>query len=210
MKACLFALIPLMALAAQPAQAGLDFTLQHKALAADGLSLDKQFITDGPSKIFLTVPRNWKISDGGAGMELTPEVANSSVRLGNYPGSKPLTIDQSGGQDLLSQLSAQLPAEAKNAKVGAVDLNPLTIFGWQTMEATLTYDYFGQAMRRSLMYLSMFPGRVVQLTVVAPDTDFDKVHKEARHVLSSWFEPSRDLPPDLQEKYENAASSAGG
>jgi hypothetical protein len=210
MKTCLFALLAITLNAGSPARAGLDFNLQHKALSADGLSLDKPFISDGPSKIFLTIPRNWGISDGGAGMDLTPEVANSSVRIGNYQGSKLLTIDQAGGQDLLGQINAQLPPDAKNAKVLTVNLNPLAIFGWQTMEVTLTYDYFGQAMRRSLMYLSMFPGRVVQFTVVAPDADFDKVHKAARQILSSWFEPSRDLPPDLQEKYEHAASPVGG
>jgi hypothetical protein len=196
-------------LTAAPANAALDFSLQYKPLAADGLSLDKPFITDGASKIFLSIPRNWKISNGGAGMELTPDTARSTVRLGKYQNSRLLTIDQAGGQDLVGQITTQLPPDAKNAKVLAVDLNPLAIFGWQTLEVSITYDYFGEAMRRSLMYLLMLPGRVVQLTVVAPAGDFDKVHKEARHILSSWFEPSRDLPPDLQNKYENAAAAGG-
>ena len=36
-----------------------------------------------------------------------------------------------------------------------------------------------------------------------PDADFDAIHKQARQFLSSWFEPSRDLPPELQRKYED-------
>ena len=60
-------------------------------------------------------------------------------------------------------------------------------------------------MRRSLMYINMLPGRVVQLSVVAAEADFDQVHKAGRQILSSWFEPSRVLPPDLQKKYETAA-----
>ena len=199
-------LLPLaLLLTLRTAAAGLDFTLQHKTLSADGLSADNPFITDGTSKIFLTVPRNWKVSDGPAGLELTPDTAGSKIWVGNYQGSKLLTIDQAGGEALVGQISVQLPPEAKNAKVAAVDLNPMAIFNWQTLEVTVTYDYFGQAMRRSLMYLSMLPGRVVQLSVVAPDANFVQVHKGARQILSSWVEPSRDLPPELRNRYEEAA-----
>ena len=205
MKLSSITLISLMVLSASPTWAALDFTLQHKALPADGVSLDKPYITDGASKIFLQIPANWKVSGGGAELDCAPDTELSSIRLGRYQGSKLLTFDQAGGQDLVVQLSAQLPPDAKNAKVLAVDLNPLPIFGWSTLEVTLGYDYFGQKMRRSLMYLDMLPGRVVQLSVVAPDTYFDQVHKQARQVLSSWFEPSRDLPPDLQSKYEAVA-----
>ena len=204
-----FALSLALLLTARVAMAGLDFTLQHKALPADGLSLEKPYITDGISKIFLTLPYNWQVNGGGAGLECIPETAGASVRLGNYQGSKLLTIDQAGGEDLLAQLTGQLPSDAKNAKVVSLDLNPLSIFGWQTMEVTLRYDYFGQTLRRSLMYLNMRPGRVVQLTVIAPEADFDKVHKQARQILSSWFEPSHDLPPDLQQKYDAGAAVGG-
>ena len=186
MKAlCVFSLALL--LTAGPATAGLDFTLQHKALAADGLSLDKpvhhrrgqQDLPHSAGQL----AGQWRRRGSG----LHPDTAGSSVLLGVYQGSKLLTIDQAGGEDLLAQLTAQLPGDAKNAKVVSFDLNPLSIFGWNTMEVTLRYDYFGQTLRRSLMYLRMLPGRVVQLTVVAPEADFDKVHKQARQVLSSWF-----------------------
>ena len=208
MKTWKLAGFALLVTVAGPVWAGLDFTLQHKVLPADGLSLVKPYITDGESKIFLSIPANWKALGGGAALDFIPDTADSGARLGLYQGAKPLTIDAAGGQDLLGQVTSQLPPDAKNAKVLGVDIDPLSIFGWRTLEVTLSYEYFGVTMRRSVMYLNMLPGRLVQLSVVAPDTDFNKVHKQARQILTSWFEPNRDLPPDLQEKY--GAGAGGG
>jgi hypothetical protein len=210
MKAILPLLLTVLSsLAARPASAALDFTLQHKAMTADGLAQDKPYITDGDSKIFLDIPANWKVLGGGGALECVPDTPDSSIILGSYQGSKLLTIDQAGGRDLTGLISAELPKDAKNARVTSITVDPLPIFGWKTLEATVDYELFGQALRRSILYVSMTPGRVVELKVIAPEAVFDKVHKQARHLLSSWFEPTRDLPPDLQRIYE-AGKAVGG
>ena len=188
-------------LAANPAFAGLDFTLQHKQIAADGIDVDGIYITDGTSRIFLHLLPTWKVFNTAQALDCIPDVANSKVRLEQFTGPKLLAIDQAGGHDLQGLAMAQLPGDAKNVTALPVELNPLPLFGWNTLEASFRYDYFGQVMCRSTMYVSMIPGRVIQLTVTAPDADFNKVHKQAKQLLGSWFEPSRDLPPDLQRKY---------
>ena len=202
MKTLLTPWLALLTLTAIPASAELDFTLHHKAITADAISVDQIFITDGPSKIYLHVLPEWKVFNVAQVLECTPTFANSTVRLQHSPASKPLTIDQAGSRELLQQAMSQLPPEAKNVVALPVEFNPLPIFQWNTMEVTFRYEYFGQAMRRSVMYLGMLPDRLVQMTIIAQDADFDKLHKEARQLMASWFEPSRDLPPDLQRKYE--------
>ena len=199
-------------LAAAPADAALDFTLQHKEIAADGIEVDGAYITDGPSKIFLRILPTWKAFNTAQSLDCIPDTANSKVRLENFAGSKLLTIDQTGGLELQQLATAQLPGDAKKVVALPIELNPLPLYGWKTLEATFRYEYFGQPVRRSVLYVSMIPGRVVELTVTAPDADFDKVHKQARQLLGSWFEPSRDLPPDLQRKYlaPDAMRQVGG
>lgn len=189
-------------LAATPAMAALDFTLQHKALPADGISMDQVYITDGESKIFFRVPPAWKVSNSAQSLDFVPDTAGAMVHVEPYAGPKLLTIDQAGGRDLLQQATAQLPHDAKNPAAYPAELNPLPLFGWQTLEVAFRYDYFGAPVRRSVMYLSMIPGRVVQMTVIAPESSFAKVHKQACQLMGSWFEPSRDLPPDLRAKYD--------
>ena len=190
-----------MLVAASNVVAALDFTVQHTSLEADGIQVDGCYITDGPSKIFLRILSTWKVFNTGQSLDCLPDTAASKVRLERFPGAKLLTIDQTGGQELQQLATGQLPDDAKKVVALPVELNPLPLYGWSTMEATFRYEYFGQIVRRSVMYISMIPGRVVQFTVTAQDSDFDKVHKQARQLLGSWFEPSRDLPPDLQSKY---------
>ena len=153
----------------------------------------------------MRIPAAWKVSNSEEALDLIPDAGNSKVRMARFPEAKPFTIDDAGGRDLSALAASQLPSDAKNVVPLPVEINPLPLFGWKTLEATCRYDYFGQIMRRSVMYLSMLPGRVVQLTVIAPDADFDKVHKQARQIMGSWFEPTRDLPPDLLQKREEAA-----
>ena len=180
----------------------LDLTLQHKQLAADGIAQDEVYITDGPSKIFLRFPPDWQVFNSEQALDFIPSVAGSKVRLERDPADKPLTIDAAGVKALAQQVAAQLPVDAKNVAPLDPVLDALAIFGWKSMEVGFHYEYYGQALRRSVLYLNMLPGRVVKLTVIAPEADFDKVHKQARGIASSWFEPSRDLPPELQKKYD--------
>ncbi len=181
--------------------AALDFTLQHKAVTADGIAVDQVYITDGASKIFLRILPTWQVFNTAQALDCVPDTPNSKVRLEQFAGPKLLTIDPAGGHDLGQLAAGQVPGDAKNVTALPVELNPLPLFGWKTLEASFRYDYFGQTVRRSVMYVSMIPGRVVQLTITAPEADFVKVHQQACQFLGSWFEPSRDLPTDLQSKY---------
>lgn len=206
MKLSLFSLLVVMSSLAAPARATLDFTLQHESIEADGASIKGAYITDGQSKIFLRISAAWHVFNNAQALECLPETANSKIRLEHFPGVKPLTIDQAGARDLQQLATGQVPADAKGMVVMPAELNPLPLYGWNTLEVVFRYEYFGQPVRRSVMYVGMLPGRLVQLTVTAPDADFDKVHKQARQMLGSWFEPSRDLPPDLQSKYKSPES----
>ena len=191
---------------ARTCRAGLDFTLHRRHLPADGLAVDTPYITDGPSKIYLRLPPEWQVADTSGSIDINAGGAEAHVRLELYADGKPLTIDEAGGRQLLAQAISKLPPDAKGVVPVSVDLNPLPIFGWKTVEASFRYQYFGETLHRSVMYVEMLPERIVQLTVLAPETDFPRIHKQARQILSSWFEPSRDLPPDLQRKYEAPVS----
>ena len=197
---CLSALAALVLLPAS-APAEIDFVLQHRVMTADANSFSQPYITDGGSKIYLGFPGTWRALDSAEALELTPDVANSSVRLTRHQG-KILTIDEAGGRQLLQQVIAQLPKDAKNVTSSPVEINPFPISNWTDLQATVSYELFGQTFRRSTMYVNMRPGRVVEFTLTALDADYEKLYRPARAVLASFFEPSNDLPPELAKKYE--------
>ena len=70
----------------------------------------------------------------------------------------------------------------------------------------MRYEFYGQAVRQSTMYVHMPAGRLVEFSVTAPEADFNKLYRPARTILGSWFEPSRDLPPELARKYEQEST----
>ncbi len=190
-----------LVLTAATASAEVDFTLQRRAMQTDAIAVDKPYITDGASKIYLQYPGNWQVFDGADGLDFTPNGSNARIRLGRYQGSE-LTIDEAGARALLQQINARVPKEATNVVALPANYNPLPLFGWTDLEVTVRYDFYGQTVRQSLMYVHMKPGRLIEFSMTAPDKEFEGLYRPARSVLSSWFEPSRDLPPELARQYE--------
>ena len=189
-------------LGASPARA-LDFTLRTTNIRAEALSQGATYITDGDSKIMLVIPNKWKVADSPTGLDMAPEQAGSRVTLSQVSGAPSLPLDAGGKAELLKRVVAQLPGGAEHVEALPPADNLLPIFHWTSVEFSHRYDFYGQKLRRSVIYVNMLPGRVVQMTVVAPDAVFDEVHNQARLILSNWFEPKRDLPPDLAREYES-------
>lgn len=182
----------------------LDFTLRTTSVRAEALSRSATYITDGDSKIMLSIPNKWQASDTPAALDLIPEQANSRVNISQVMGAQTLPLDATGQGELLKRATALLPNGAKNVEVLPAVTDLLPIFHWTSVEFAHRYDFYGQKMHRSVVYINMLPGRVVQMTVTAPEPVFDAVHNQARMMMSGWFEPKRDLPPDLAREYETA------
>ena len=169
---------------------------------ADAIQVDKPYITDGPSKIYLQIPGMWSaVSSGADGIDCHCNQGSTEVRLGNYHGPA-FKVDAASGLELTKRVTSQVPTGAKAITVLPVEYNPLPIFGWTDVQVTVRYEFYGQTLRHSAMFINMMPGRVVEFSVTATDAEFDKMYKQARAILSSWFEPSRDLPPELARKYD--------
>ncbi len=177
--------------------------MKHQGGSADGAKTDNAYITDGPNKIFLRIPNQWKVSDSAHALDCIPEQGGSRVVIEQISGKQALALDAAGRSALDADAGKTLPSGAKNATELPPRTDLLPVFGWTTLELSHRYEFYGQAMRRSILYINMIPGRVVQVTVTAPDAAFDAVHEQMRLVMSGWFEPKRDLPPDLAQKYED-------
>lgn len=181
----------------------LDFTLKHQGGMADGARSENTYVTDGQNKIFMRIPNTWKVSDSAQALDCIPEQGGSRVVIEQVGGGKPFLLDDAVRRELDTDAGKTLPSGARNVTELPPRTDLLPIFGWTTLEICHRYEFYGQAMRRGILYVNMLPGRVVRVTVTAPDAVFDAVHEQMRLVMSGWFEPKRDLPPDLARKYED-------
>ena len=200
--------IALCGLAAYQPLHALDFTLRQMTVGSEGMSLATSYITDGDNKIMLRIPRDWKATDGPGALDLTPTKPGSDVNISQVRAQE-LPLDAAGKATLLKQAEAQIPKGAVKITALPATENVLPIHHWTSVEFTYHYELFGQAMRRSVCYINMLPGRVVQWSVVAPDDAFDAVHEESRVLMFHWFEPKRELAPDMARQYEEGTVHGG-
>ena len=138
-----------------------------------------------------------------------PEQASSHVQISQIGGVQAVPLDPTGLTVLRKQAQAALPAGAKNIKMTGEINDLLPVFGWKSFEVTFDYEFYGQQLRQSTLYINMIPGRVIQVDVTALATDFDNIHERMRKMMFGWFEPSRDLSPDEARQYENGEFKGG-
>lgn len=189
----------------QPLHA-LDFSLRRTQLAAtEGPSTAGAYITDGDSKIFLQIPRTWKVSDSPKALDILPDKANCRVTVSQV-NAKTLALDAPGRELLQKQVVSQIPEGAKQVEALPVTEGLLPTSHWTSIEWTYRYEFFGQTIRRSVCYVNMLPGRVVQWSVTAPDDVFDAVHEQARVLMFQWFEPKKEMAPEQAKAYEEPGS----
>ena len=191
-----------------PARA-IDFTLRNMNVASEGMTLSSSYITDGDNKIMLRIPGGWKANDSPAALVLIPAQANSQVTLAQVH-VQALPLDPAGQDALAKEVLKSIPSSAKKVEAQPVQNDVLPIRGWTSVELVYRYELFGQSMRRSVVFINMLPGRVVQWTTAAPDAVFDAVHEQARVLMFNWFEPKRELSPKMAREYEEGGGTHGG
>ena len=74
MKTSCFLVLAALALLPLSARCELDFTLQRQTVSTDSVTFNQPYIMDGPSKVYLRFPNNWRTLDSGPRLELLPPI----------------------------------------------------------------------------------------------------------------------------------------
>lgn len=192
----LAAAVLLLAAVPRPAARALDMTLRTESFQQDGLPGSRTYLDAGASRVYLSVPPTWAVkSNDPAAITLNPEVCPEAVvRLesADVPGFTP---DDKGGADLQARAARLLPEGAKEIKLMRTLPNVLPIAGWKSWETIYDYNFFGQTLRQSILYLDAGQGRVVRLVVQAPQSAFTRVYPSARGMVLTWHEGEFARPP---------------
>ena len=203
MKNFLRSLVPALALLAAGVSplSALDLTLHRGMANPQTGGMPKPFFLDGDSKIFISVPLDWKISDSPAALDCLPPQANCRVLI-ELAGA-PWVFDETNKAVLRKRALGAVPAGSKEVQALAEtpDLIPLT--GWGSLEFEHTYEFFGQKMHRALIFLNLPEKRVLQVTITTPEANFAVVHEQTRSMLYGLFEPTKMLSSDALKRYND-------
>ncbi len=195
MKAPVLPLLSALALLAGglPAASALDFTFRHGQVNADGAAVGATYVTDGNHKIYLRIPNTWKTTDRPEALELFPGPEGCVVRLENVGATRALPLDETGKAALRQQIDAAVPIGAKNVVALPERDNPLPINNWKDVELTRSYDFYGQQIIQSMMFINMIPGRVIRVTITALKPEYEKIQTQVQVLLFSWSEPDPNV-----------------
>lgn len=166
----------------------LDFVLHSKSVEEDGFTKEQLYVhNDERSDVLLSLPARWAHADGPAALTLIPpDVRNSLVRV-EKSSLAPSTEFRGAGLDAYRRRAqADIPQGATNLQCREEHDNPLPIFGWKDHEFVFVYDFFGQAYRRSVVFVNLNTREQIMLTCVAPAEKFDAVRDEGLDLLRSW------------------------
>ncbi len=168
--------------------AALDFVVHTMTVEEDGFTKEQAYIrNDERTSILLTLPPRWNRVDDAASLTLTPPDGPNSLARVEKSALAPDTPFSGNGLDLYRRRAqAGAPQGSTNLQCTQERDQPLPIFGWKDHEFVFTYDFFGLAYKRSVLFVDLNAREQIVLTCVAPVEQFDRVHEAGLDVLRSW------------------------
>ncbi len=171
-----------------PRAGALDFMVHTMTVEEDGFTKEQDFVgNDTRTNILLSLPPRWNRTDGATSLTLIPPDINNSLVRVEKSSLAPNTPFSDKGLDTYRRVAqAGAPQGATAWQCVQERDNPLPIFGWKDHEFVFTYEFFGQAYKRSALFVNLNAREQIMLTCVAPAEQFDRVHEAGLDVLRSW------------------------
>lgn len=171
-----------------PPAGALDFVLHASTVVDDGIRKEQLYVrNDERTSVLLSLPTRWTRTDSPASLTLTPpDIDNSLVRVEKSTLTPDTPLRDKGLDVYRKRAEADVPQGATGLQCTREQDNPLPIFGWKDYEFVFSYDFFGQAYKRSVVFINLNAREQIMLTCVAPADRFDSVHEAGLDLMRSW------------------------
>jgi hypothetical protein len=173
-------------LLAGSAYAGLELTPQSEEYELEGVKLHQLVFNDGGHRVTYAPPRKWTYSGGGNRFVLRPASesnAEAVITVSNL--SRPETFDAATIKRLSDDVLASIPPGSTNVSVVSQQLNPILIGGKPTFQIVISYNSYGQAYTRSVMFLDRQNDQV-RFQLTASQNVFREAQKAFERSHYSW------------------------
>ena len=168
------------------AQAELQLTPSLVEREGDGCKFKQLAFRDGEKTITYLSPRGWSYS--GSATQLTlrpPNKTQAEANITKIPLSQPGQFDDDTLKKLVTEAVARVPNGSSNVTVESLEKNPLVINRKETFLIVLSYNLFGQAYRRSILFLNREKEQI-RFELVCRSADFKELQKAFMGSQYSW------------------------
>lgn len=168
------------------ARAELQLTPKVVEYKAEGATLKHLEFSDGGKTVTYCSPHGWEYSGSASQLTLRPpNKTQVEATITRVPLSQPGSFDEESLKKLVSEAVVLVPKGSENVSVVSQEKNLLLIQGKETFLITLSYTYYGQKYRRSILFLNR-GNEQIRSQLTCREADFDQLHSAFFHSQFTW------------------------
>jgi len=137
-----------------PAAQALDFTPIEAKMKGEAGTYSYVEFRDGRSRISYVPPKAWEFRGDSAAFRLCPPAGGSAeVEFHSQALKEPVEMEAENLKAFEAIARESLPPGATKIETLGLAFNPRELDGHKTVEVTLSYGFFGQTIKASLLYV---------------------------------------------------------
>ena len=171
---------------AASAQADLSLMPALEDVVGDGGKFKQLVFCDGNKKVIYQPPAGWDYS--GSQTQLTlrpPNKPNSAVVVVRTPLASPGLFDDKSLEELVTAACALVPKGSEDIVVISQERNPLIIDSKETFLLQLSYTFYGEKFRRSILFLNR-GNEQMRFQLTCREGDFKELQAAFFRSLYTW------------------------
>jgi len=174
-------------LGAIAARADLQLTPKVSEYELDGVKFEQLAFSDGSgNEITYQQPEGWNYSGNATQLTLhPPKTAQAEATITKVTLPQPGNFDEEMKLKLIQEAMASVPSGSTNVTLVSQEKNPLLIGRKETLLVTISYTFYGENFKRSMMFLNRNHEQV-RFQFVSRAADFKDLQKAFLASQFTW------------------------
>jgi hypothetical protein len=168
------------------AHANLDLTPKLSEYELDGVKFQQLAFADGSKIVTYAPPRGWDYSGNATQLTLRPRnKSQAEATIKKVALAQPASFDDGTVKKLVEEAIAAVPAGSTDIQLVSKEKNPLRIERKETFLVTLSYNLYGAAYNRSILFLNRGMEQI-QFQLSCRRADFKELQAAFLDSQHSW------------------------
>jgi hypothetical protein len=183
-RALILALVGGLSIAS--ARADLDLTPKLSEYELDGAKFKQLAFSDGNNTVTYAPPRGWNYSGSVAQLVLQPpNKSQAEAKITKVMLSEPASFDEKTINKLVEEAIGSAPRGSTDIQLVSQERNPLIIERKETLLIVLSYNFYGGAFSRSILFLNR-ANEQIRFQLTSSQADFKELQKAFLGSQYSW------------------------
>ena len=169
-----------------PARAKLDLTPKLSEYELDGVKFKQLAFSDGGKIVTYAPPRGWDYSGNATQLSLRPpSKSQAEAKITKVALLQPASFNEETIKKLVQEVMASVPNGSTEIQVVSQEKNPLIIERKETFLVVLSYNFYGGAYSRSILFLNR-GNEQIRFQLTSTQADFKELQKAFLGSQYSW------------------------